>query len=279
VNIEPPDLSAPRFDPVFVTEDDLEDLSTFTGKTKDSCLARLREYSPHELADEWRRLSPQTPEAIMSFYASTELYIWELMQWHASQARFPYWATLISFVERFPPTGWLSLYDFGCGVGTDGLFLAGRGYDVTLVDVDGPTLEFARHRARRRGIDARFLVSSSITPQPDRVFDAIVCFDVFEHLTEPVAAARSLVNHLRPGGVLVQQGTFHDAGHSPCHLHEHIEDFGGHRWYAQLAALGMKGLGGMLFQKQTGAARLLQRARYVGWRATGLWLVDARKGH
>ena len=36
----------------------------------------------------------------------------------------------------------------------------------------------------------------------------------------------------------------------------------------------MKGWG-MLFQKQTGVARVLQRARYLGWRATGL--VDRRK--
>ena len=69
---------------MFVTKDDLEDLSTFTGMTKDSCLARLRAYSPHELANEWRRASPQTPDEIMSFYASTELYVWELMQWHES---------------------------------------------------------------------------------------------------------------------------------------------------------------------------------------------------
>ncbi len=74
-----------------MSEYDLEDLSTFTGMTKDSCLARLRAYSPKELADEWRRASPRTSEEIMSFHASTELHVWELMQWHTSQARLPYW--------------------------------------------------------------------------------------------------------------------------------------------------------------------------------------------
>ena len=72
----------------------------------------------------------------MSFYASTELYVWELMQWHESGPI----ALLGDFdlVRRAIPANRVaSLFDFGrCGVGTDGLFLAGRGYDVTLADVD-----------------------------------------------------------------------------------------------------------------------------------------------
>ena len=62
-----------------------------------------------------------------------------------------------------------------------------------------PTFEFARHRARAPRGGGSSSPSRNSTPQPDRVFDAIICFDVFEHLTEPLAAARSLVNHLRPG--------------------------------------------------------------------------------
>ena len=61
-----------------------------------------------------------------------------------------------------------------------------------------PTFEFARHRPAP-GSMRDSSSPPATTPQPDRVFDAIICFDVFEHLTEPLAAARSLVNHLRPG--------------------------------------------------------------------------------
>jgi len=272
----PPALDQPpRFDPVYVTDEDLDDLATFTGLSRDECLQRLKTYSPAELAEAWTAANPSTPEEIVRFYEQTDLYVWELMQWHASQARAPYWAALSSAVERFPPSAWPRVYEFGCGIGTDSLFLAQHGYDVVLVDVESPTLAFARHRFARRNVRGRFEVSTGILPQPVGTFDVAVCMDVFEHLPQPVAAARRIVEALRPGGVLIQQGVFADEGTTPCHLHEHHDEFGGFRWYAHLSSLGMKGLGGFLFQKEAGTRAILQKARHRLWRATGFWLVRA----
>jgi len=41
VPIAPPEVSRVSFDPIFVTYDDLEDLSTFTGMTIEECRDRL----------------------------------------------------------------------------------------------------------------------------------------------------------------------------------------------------------------------------------------------
>jgi 2-polyprenyl-3-methyl-5-hydroxy-6-metoxy-1,4-benzoquinol methylase len=275
VHVIPPTLVAPPgFDPVFVTPDDLEDLSTFWGWSREECLDRLRTYSVREMAEEWRRANPKTPDAIMDFYRKTDLYVWELMQWHASPSRLPYWQTLATLADRYPPAAnYHRVYDFGCGVGTDGLFLASHGYDVTLVDIDGPAFHFAKHRFARRGLQARFLTSSSPLPEPDGSYDAIVCFDVFEHLPDPLTAARRLVRALRPGGLLLQQSTFCDRDDHPCHLEAGVTRFAGTRWHIYLASLGLRSDAGLIHRKGGALMRLVQKARFVTWRCTRLWLV------
>jgi SAM-dependent methyltransferase len=273
--IDPPSISAPEsFQPAFLTDDDLVDLETFTGLSRKECLERVRSYSLGDLAKAWALADPRTPDELVAFYRATDLYIWELMQWHASTARQPYWQALSYVAENFPAArGWRRVYDFGCGVGTDALFLATRGYDVTLVDVDSPTLRFAKHRFERRGIKARFIESISPLPEPMDEYDMIICFDVFEHLPDPLTAAQRLAGALRKDGLFVQQGAFSDEGYHPCHLGAGIARYGGLRWHIQLVGLGMRNIAGFVYRKNSGWRKAVQKTRYFLWRATGFWLT------
>jgi len=215
-----------------------------------------------------------TSEAILAFYQSTDLYIWALMQWHAGTARRAYREALEYVVEHYPAhAGWRLVYDFGSGVGTDALFLSSHGYDVTLVDVDSPAFRFARHRFKRRGQTARFVESISTLPKPDGFYDVIVCFDVFEHLLDPLGAAKQLIAALRGGGLIVQQGSFVDEGHHPCHLARGVQRFGGLKWHIHLAGLGLRHLTGMVYCKGSPVQRFIQVGRYWLWRMTGFWLL------
>ena len=263
-----------RFDPKFITDDDIADLASFTGMSTNDCLERVRNYSMDEMARAWEIAHPTTPDEVMDFYRSTDLYVWELMQWHSSPARTPYWDALLSFVERHPPSAsFRRVFDFGCGIGTDALFLAQQGYEVTAVDVDGPAFAFARHRLARRGLNGRFQESTSETPKLDEEYDAAVCFDVFEHLSDPLAAARSLVKGLGAKGVLVQQGSFGDDGVHPCHVRTGIERFAGLRWHIRLAGMGLRSEGSLCYVKCSGLDRWIQKARYGLWCVTGFWLI------
>jgi 2-polyprenyl-3-methyl-5-hydroxy-6-metoxy-1,4-benzoquinol methylase len=269
----PPAQELPRFDPLYLTDDDLDDLATFTGFSREECLWRVRTYSLREMADAWRRADPKTPEEILTFYATTDLYIWELMQWHASEARRPYWQALQEVVGRFSPAkGYRRVLDFGCGIGTDGLYLANRGYDVTLADVDSPTFRFARHRFARRNLAARFITIRSYQPQFDQDYDIVICFDVFEHLPDPLACARRLVSALRPGGVIAQKACFADDGYNPQHLAAGVERFAGVRWHIALAGLGLRNVSGMVYRRTHGPEALIQKSRYLLWRVTRLWV-------
>lgn len=264
------------FEPVFLSEDDVEDLSSFTGMSREECRERLRSYTLAEHAEAWERADPKTPEELLDFYRSTDLYVWELMQWHASAERLPYWEALSTFAARFSSSnGYRRVYDFGCGVGTDGLFLALRGYEVTLVDVGGPAFRFAQHRFERRGLSARFVESRSSLPEPTEIYDAAVCFDVFEHLPDPLVAARRLISALRPDGILLQEAAYERT--RPCHLTEGIRRFGGLRWYIHLAGLGLRTEGPLLYRKVTGFERLARRAAFELWRRTGLWVIHVGK--
>lgn len=273
--VEPPVLLAPKsFQPVHVTEEDLQDLSTFTGMARDACLERLNSYSLTEHAQAWATANPKTPSEILSFYQKTDLYIWELMQWHASAARQPYWEALAYVVDHYrPEDGWRRVYDFGCGIGTDALYLASKGYDVTLVDVDSPTLRFAKHRFQRRGLQGRFVESTEQLPSPDGEYDVVLCFDVFEHLPDPVRAAARLAKALKSRGLLVQQGGFVDEGYHPCHLRAGLSRFAGLRWHVHLAGLGLQHITGLIYQRESGLRQLRQRARYALWRLTGVWIA------
>jgi len=272
----PPADEFVQFDPVYVTDEDLDDLATFTGMSKNACLERLRRYSSSELARQWRHANPVSADEILRFYATTESYIWALMQWHASAARAAYWKALEYFVGYYAASaGWPQVYDFGCGVGTDALFLTNKGYAVTAVDVPGPTLEFARHRFRRRGWNCKFVESTSQVPRIDSRYDAAVCFDVFEHLPRPLEAVKALVAALTPHGVLIQQASFTAEDAHPCHLADGVREFGGLRWHIQLAGLGLRSTGPMTYVKVANWAAAVQRARYAIWRLSGLWLVRA----
>jgi SAM-dependent methyltransferase len=263
-----------------ICHEDLDDLSTFSGLSKEDCFRRLQSYSPREMADRWNAAPPQNPDEIIAFYQAADLYVWELMAWHAGADRQRYRAILELVAKDFTPdAGFKRVLDFGCGVGTDSLFLASRGYTVTLMDVDGPAFRFARHRFGRRGLEATFITSSSAVPQLDGLYDIVICFDVFEHLPDPATAAQNLVRSLRPGGLLVQVAAFHDWGQYPHHLAANIVRFHSAKWYIWLSGLGLRPIDEAIYRKVSGPGAWLRRWRFNFWRFTGIWVswIDPRE--
>src|SRR5260221_2220074 len=56
--------------------------------------------------------------------------------------------------------------ELGCGTGTNAVWLAQRGFDVTAVDISPTALERARQRAAAAGVVVR-LVAADVTALPD----------------------------------------------------------------------------------------------------------------
>ena len=106
-------------------------------------------------------------------------------------------------VERFVALRGRRVLDVGCQTGALAIAMAGRGADVTGVDVEEKLVEGARIRARGHGVAPTFRVAvAEAMPFGDASFDAVTFVDVIEHVADARAAVREIARVLRPGGTL-----------------------------------------------------------------------------
>ncbi len=99
----------------------------------------------------------------------------------------------------------MSLLDCGCGVGSITLDLAeivapGR---VVGLDLDETQLEIGRRAAAQRGLTNVAFEQGSVYDLPfdDDAFDAVLAHTLLFHLSDPVAALKSMRRILKPGGL------------------------------------------------------------------------------
>lgn len=115
-------------------------------------------------------------------------------------------AALLAAEGVRPPS---EILDCTCGIGTQALPLAARGYRMTGSDLSGPAVERARREAADRGLDIDFGVADvrRVADGLDRTFDAVVsCDNSLPHLVtdeDLILALSSIRRCLRPGGVFL----------------------------------------------------------------------------
>lgn len=160
----------------------VEDVVAFTGTTKEEVRARMQRGSVplKEEWEAWEREGPMTPARIKQFYKQTANYIYELAEWHL-------WvpgkrASDLELVAQMRAKRPKNILDFGGGVGLMAFPLARAGFDVTLADLEGTSLEFAAFRAQRRGVKLKLWKSDVEPMPPDAKYDVIMALDVLEHL-------------------------------------------------------------------------------------------------
>jgi methyl halide transferase len=117
--------------------------------------------------------------------------------------------------------------EVGCGTGTNAVFLAGRGFEVTATDVAPTALAVARERAARAGADVTW-VEADLLARPDLGVGYDLVFDrgVYHALRRGDAAPflELLGRSLRPGGrYVVLAGNANDPGPvmGPPRVHAH----------------------------------------------------------
>ena len=72
---------------------------------------------------------------------------------------------LVELVERGTVTPCRTI-DFGCGAGNYAIYLAGRGFEVTGVDISEAAVKLARRNARERGAQCQFVVADMVADPP-----------------------------------------------------------------------------------------------------------------
>jgi SAM-dependent methyltransferase len=124
-------------------------------------------------------------------------------RWYTLVYRAFYLARLRIWERQVPPTDLVELIegldalrpgralDLGAGTGTDSIYLAGRGWDVTGVDMVPEALAIARRNAVARSVRAKF-VHGDVTRLSDVVqgtFDLVLDFGCFHTLPPDQRAA------------------------------------------------------------------------------------------
>ena len=116
--------------------------------------------------------------------------------------------------------------DLGSGEGFGAGLLAERATSVTGVDIDERTVEHARLNYEAPGISFRVGSAADLSDFPEDAFDAVVAFEVIEHLVEQEAMLTEIARVLAPGGLLIcstpDRRAYSDASgqQNPFHAHE-----------------------------------------------------------
>jgi len=100
-----------------------------------------------------------------------------------------------------------SVLDFGAGSLRESFDLVQRGFRVTSIDVDGEALSTYRKKYNwpadaQHQIIAHSDLSAAASELGDRRFELIICFDVLEHLADPVSSLRELSSRLHDRGLM-----------------------------------------------------------------------------
>jgi cyclopropane fatty-acyl-phospholipid synthase-like methyltransferase len=107
--------------------------------------------------------------------------------------------------EKLKPLGRCRVLDVACGVGYGSRFIANEcRCEVVGVDRDPNALKLATSRFSHP--DVSFIADDCHTLEKcgcEEQFDAIVCFETIEHLTEPGRFLRRCAQLLRPSGTLI----------------------------------------------------------------------------
>jgi SAM-dependent methyltransferase len=111
--------------------------------------------------------------------------------------RRPLWRRWVKIIREYKTLG--KLLDVGCG---QGFFLAyaERYYDVYGVDIS----EYAIREAKQRTYKAKLSIGEATNlDYKNGYFDVVACFDLLEHLPDPVLALREFYRVLKNDGILV----------------------------------------------------------------------------
>lgn len=94
--------------------------------------------------------------------------------------------------------------DLGCGAGNYAIYLAGKGFDVTGVDISPVAIKHAWENALKKGVKCRFLVTDLLGDlhEIDETFDFAYDWELLHHIfpSDRETYAKNVHKLLNPGG-------------------------------------------------------------------------------
>lgn len=145
--------------------------------------------------DLWRLLNPSTDKEVERFYKIVPWYIFAIANTHMLRSYRRFKKRIINECKG-------DILDYGGGIGDLSAKLAEKGYNVTYLDVQGKTMEFAKWYFKKKGLNIKTIVAKDNIEIPG-YYDIIICIEVIEHLVNSKNTLLMIVNHLKKGGKLI----------------------------------------------------------------------------
>ena len=249
------------------------DLTAYLGRPIEAIAQEYWRRREGEDAIAQRKVGEATdPQTVLAYYAETPHYLYELSYWEASLDKQRWFRVVARACRRY---GLRRVLDFGGGIGGLSLYLNARGIRCDHLDVPGKTFDYAAWRFARHRLDVRMLEVGSAERGPAGPYDAVIAWDVLEHLFDLEGAIRQAERLLRPGGWLLSKSTFavSDGHHEAIHLAQHAK-YGDVRVLNDLMARN-----GLAFRGQLKPSQFSRLLRAAGMRCavTGVRIVPRLK--
>jgi 2-polyprenyl-3-methyl-5-hydroxy-6-metoxy-1,4-benzoquinol methylase len=145
-----------------------------------------------------------------------ELYRVEQTHWWFQARRHIVWSLVRRYVDA-STTSRLRICELGCGTGGN-LAPVAKQHDVIGVECSPQAIEYARSRLGNRVIRGSL---PGDVPLPPNSFDVVLLTDVLEHIQDDAASARTALQLLRPGGIVVATVPAYQWLYSPRDAHHH----------------------------------------------------------
>jgi len=109
-----------------------------------------------------------------------------------------------NYIDEHSPVAGRRLLDVGCGGGILAEAMAGRGADVTGIDMGEAPLAVARLHLADSGarVDYRHATAEQLAAEEAGGFDIVCCLEMLEHVPDPAAVVAACATLVRPAGAV-----------------------------------------------------------------------------
>ncbi|PNK02896.1 SAM-dependent methyltransferase [Cylindrospermopsis raciborskii S07] len=130
-------------------------------------------------------------------------YLFELGAWHLNSH--DYIGNTLLVIAKYAQG---RVLDFGGGIGTHaiGAALSPNVKEVFYFDINPINCEFVEYRAKQLGLDKKIVLCQEMPSS--EMFDTIVCFDVLEHLPDPIQQLLTFHQSLDDAGKIIMNWYF-----------------------------------------------------------------------
>lgn len=177
------------------------------------------EKGTQKIKKDWQETNTKAPQEIEKFYENEVAYIPKLASWHCIKKN----DTILQIVRslQFAVRHNCHKYlDFGCGIGSSGLLFHYYGFEVELVDISTPLLDFAKFRFHLRGIKSR-VISTDLKKtkiQKQNYYEFASAVEVLEHISDPAEIMKVIHQLLIKRGFIFITTPFFPDKERPQHI-------------------------------------------------------------